>query len=179
MADDKQDNKQRKKADDAPEGFDVNVGRQLGDGWVKKGEGVTVQGRLLGRFIGNQQDDDGVYQAFYQIKLQVPCPATRKNKETQEVEEVTLEPGQVVNVGEHKALEDLSPKTRDGGVYNVWFRYLKQEKIPNSRRTFWSISGPRLQVLKPAQHAPLPAEVRRGRGNTASTSMGDDDIPFE
>lgn len=160
----------------APEGFDVNVGRQLGDGWVKKGEGVEVCGRLLGRFIGNQQDDDGVYQAFYQIKLLTDCPATVKDKETKESKDVTLTKGQIINVGEHKALEDLSPKTRDGGVYDVWFKYIKQDKVQGTRRTFWVVDGPRLRVIKPAQHAPLPETIKRGTANVAPTEDGD--IPF-
>lgn len=160
----------------APEGFDVNVGRQLGDGWVLKGEGVEVCGRLLGRFIGNQQDDDGVYQAFYQIKLLMPCKATRKDKVSGESKEIVLEKGQLLNVGEHKALEDLSPRTRDGGIYDVWFRYVRQDKVPNTRRTFWVVDGPRLKVIKPAQHAPHPEVVKRGTGNSSPAEDGD--IPF-
>lgn len=155
---------------DIPDGFDVSVGRDLGDGWIKKGPGVTVQGRLLGRFIGNQKDDDGVYQAFYQIQLHKPCPATRKNKETKISEDVNLEPGQIVNVGEHKALEDLSPRTRDGGQYDVWFKYVEQQAISGSRRTFWVVKGPRLHVVKPPTHAPLPEAAQR----VAAT----DDNPF-
>lgn len=159
----------------APEGFDMNVGRQLGDGWVIKGEGVVVQGRLLGRFIGNQKDDDGVFQAFYQIKLQVPCKASHKEKGSEESTEVMLQAGQILNVGEHKALEELSAYCRDGGIYDVWFKYGKQEKISGSRRTFWTVDGPRLKVIKPRQHAPIAAEVKRGTANTSS----EEDVPFE
>ena len=157
---------------DIPEGFDVQVGRDLGDGWIRKGPGVVVQGRLLGRFIGTQKDDDGVFQAFYQVRLDVQVPAVRKNPETKEKEEVMLNPGEILNVGEHKALEELSPRTRDGGVYDVWFKYEKQDKVPNSNRTFWSVKGPRLKVIKPAQHAPIPEASQRAGG------VADGDIPF-
>ena len=159
---------------DVPEGFDVQVGRELGDGWIKKGPNVEVQGRLLGRFIGNQKDDDGVFQAFYQIRIDKPVSAVRKNRENNETEEIMLEPGQILNVGEHKALEDLSPRTRDGGVYDVWFKYIDQQKVPNSKRTFWSVKGPRLKVIKAPTHAPLPEATKRGTGNVVE----DGDIPF-
>ena len=174
MADETEQKKQKRDAD-IPDGFDVNVGRELGDGWVRKGAGVEVVGRLMGRFIGNQQDDDGKYQAFYQIRLLKACPATQKDKETKEVREVILEPGQLLNVGEHKALEELSPYTRDGGVYDVWFKYIKEDKVQGTKRTFWVIKGPRLKVLRAAKHAPLPAAEKRGEVNKAD----DEDIPFE
>lgn len=170
-----EDTKQQKR-DAAPEGFDTNIGRHLGDGWVIKAEGAVVQGRLLGRFIGTQKDDDGVYQAFYQFKLAVPCKATKKEKGSQEVTEVMLQPGQILNVGEHKALEELSPYCRDGGIYDVWFRYGKQEKVAGTRRTFWTVEGPKLKVIKTRQHAPIAAEVKRGEANPSGE---DSDVPFE
>lgn len=155
---------------EVPKGFDTKVGRERGDGWVIKEAGVVVHGRLLGRYLGKQQDDDGNYQAVYQIRVITPLKAVFTD-EQKEKHEVMLEKGQIVNVGEHKALEDLSPYTRDGGVYNVWFQYLSEDKVPGTQRTFWRVKGPHLETLRAAKHAPAPDAP-------AGSTKADAEIPF-
>lgn len=157
---------------EVPKGFDVKVGRERGDGWITKKPGAILHGRLLGRYLGKQQDDDGNYQAVYQVKVITPCEAVFTD-DAKVKHNVTLEKGQIVNVGEHKALEDLAPYCSDGGVYNVWAQYISEDPIPGTKRTFWKVKGPFLETLRPARHAPTQvAPVKAGPGTTEG------DIPF-
>ncbi len=138
------------KASEVPAGFDTKVGRERGDGWFIKEAGAILHGRLLGRFLGKQQDDDGKYQAVYQVKVITPCKAMFTD-DKKEKHEVMLEKGQIVNIGEHKALEDLAPYAADGGVYDVWIQYISEDPIPGTKRTFWKVQGPNLKTLRAAR----------------------------
>lgn len=176
--------------DDVPAGFDTRVGRERGDGWLLKSEGQVVQGRLLGRFyMKGQQNDDGTTRVFYQIKLDKGCiymkngeriegvRANFTDPESKEKSEVILKPGQILNVDEHKALEDLSPFTRDGGTYDVWFKYLRESPIPGrGNRTFWELKGPHIKTISQAKHAPRP-DVAPTAG-AKSADVEESDIPF-
>jgi len=193
MADDKKtdsDSKGDKKTDnEVPSGFDTRVGRERGDGWLTKSAGQVVTGRLLGRHtMKGQVNDDGTFRTFYQIKIaKESCFIDSNGKsqpgvkaifqdEDKEKHEVILSEGQILNVDEHKALEELSPYTRDGGVYDVWFKYISEDKLPRSGRrnaTFWRLKGPFLKTLRPAKYAPRPAE-----SNRAAPEIAEDDIPF-
>ncbi len=161
--------------DEIPEGFDTRVGREQGDGWLVKGPGAVVSGRIIGRFVMKGRGDDGKQRAFYQIRLndlagvysgtknQSALKGTKKDPDDQDENlDVELTTGMIVNVGEHKALEDLSPYTRDGGVYDVWFRYVSEDKIPNTRHTFWRVKGPVIKTLKPATRRPTRAAADEG-----------------
>lgn len=186
--------KQASVDEDVPAGFDVRVGREQGEGWLVKEEGATICGRLLGRFImKGMTDDDGNFRTFYQIQLNDKSgvykdgkktgniKGTRKN-EDKEDEDVEFKDGDIINIGEHKALEDLSPRTRDGGTYDVWFKYLKEEKLQGrGNRTFWQLKGPMLKVVKPATRNPGPEPSLRPSRSNGSTGDGrfTDDIPFE
>lgn len=179
---------------DVPQGFDVRVGREQGEGWLVKEPGATVCGRLLGRFImKGMTDDDGNYRTFYQIQLNDNAgvykdgkkvgelKGTRKN-EDKEDEDVEFKSGDIINIGEHKALEDLSPRTRDGGVYDVWWRYMNEEKLQGrGNRTFWNLKGPMLKVIKQATRNPGPEPSLRPTRGGGSNGDGrfTDDIPFE
>jgi hypothetical protein len=160
------------KVAEAPQGFNLNVGRERGDGWILKEKGQIVQGRLLGRYLMKATSSDGSARAYYQLKLAVPVKAIytpgEDDDDYEEDEdgkakrhEVTLKPGQVVNIDEITALKDLSSYTRDGGVYNIWFQYIKQDP---KRRNFWVIKGPALETVRPAKHAPtpVPATLKNG-----------------
>lgn len=165
----------------APAGFTTKVGRARGDGWVVKKPGAVVQGRLLGRYLMKAKSSNGDPRAYYQVKLSVPVEALyTPGEEDDDYEvgeddrvkriEVTLEPGQILNVDEITALKDLSPYTRDGGVYNVWFQYIKQDP---KLRNFWRIEGPALEPVRAPKHAPTPEANGR-----SSQPVGDDEIPF-
>jgi len=184
--------KQDKRApdDEVPAGFDVRVGRERGDGWLAKTPGQVITGRLLGRFrMKGQMNDDGTERVFYQIKLGKGCsygaggdskPGVRANQtdENKEKHEVILQEGQILNVDEHKALEEMSPFTRDGGIYDVWFKYVRESPIPGKgNRTFWEVKGPMLKTIQPAKHAPR-ADVVAPAKSSQATEVAEDDIPF-
>jgi hypothetical protein len=134
-----------------PDGFDINVGRQMADGWARKGKGFIIQGRLLGRV----SNDD---KAYYQVALQKPCFATTGKGD--EVQEVTLNEGQIVNVDESKALEDLNKYSSNGGIYDVWIMYGEKQQLPKGG-SFWPVvNGPRVKMIK------------------APPKLKGDDIPF-
>src|SRR5687768_14863202 len=64
------DRRAPKTKDETPQGFDTRVGRERGDGWLKKTPGQVIVGRLLGRHsMKNQRNDDGTYRVFYQVRL--------------------------------------------------------------------------------------------------------------
>jgi hypothetical protein len=123
-----------------PDGFDIMAGRELADGWAKKEKGNVIQGRLVGRF---KMGED---RFFYQIKLDKETKAiTGKGDDTSEV---VLKKGQMVNVDESKAMEDLRKYSDNGGVYNVWIMYGEKAKLPDGG-SFWPIvNGPRVQMVK-------------------------------
>jgi len=168
----------------APAGFDTRVGREQGKGWMTKEAGAQIEGRLLGRFL--MKGDDGDMRAFYQIQLNGnhgimkagniigPIKGTTRDPEDRDNQmEVEFNDGDILNLGEHKALEDLSPYTRDGGIYDVHIHYVGEEKIQGTKRTFWAIKGPFLKTIKAATRAPGPEPLVR--------SVTDDDgkpIPF-
>ena len=154
----------------APEGFNTSVARKMADGWVKKGVGVTVQGRLLGRqTMKGKLNANGEPRAFYQIELQVPVLAIKSlreeddgydpdDEEANKGIEVKLTPGMTINVDESAALRDLEVYTRDGGTYDVWFAYTGQDA---KFRNMWRVKGPQLKIISPAKHQVSPME-RKG-----------------
>jgi len=131
------------KKSDAPDGFDISAGRVLADGWAIKEKDNVICGRLLGR---NSMNDD---RAFYQIKLTHSCKAlTGKGDDTISV---VLQPGNVVNVDESKAMDGMRKYIQymeHGGLYDVWIKYGEKQKLDGGN-TFWPIvDGPRLKEVK-------------------------------
>lgn len=146
-----------------PDGFNINVGRERGDGWVKKEEGNEVLGRLLGRYT---YESRGKKRAYYQIRLLKPCRAEvlnpqydPDNEELMEEEKIperldaTLEEGAIVNLDETVKLADLQSRTGDGGVYDMWLVYGKKQDIGDGQ-TMWNIVGPRLRLVEKASELP-------------------------
>lgn len=134
--------------DAAPDRFKTKVGREDGDGWAKKEPGNIIQGRVLGRyeFRGN----DGKLRAFYQIKLQEPCKATTKNEDDEDkYDEVTLIADQIVNLDEVSRLSDLADHCRDGGVCDVWLKFVGKKARKGSQNTPWVFEGPFVDVIQP------------------------------
>lgn len=128
---------------EAPDDFDIAAGREMADGWIIKAAGNVVQGRLLGRHTmpakGNKKP-----RSYYQIRLQKPAKATSGKGE--DVEEVELKPGQIANVDESKALEELQTYLGKGTDYDVWFAYKAKEELSDGN-TFWPVSGPNLRKV--------------------------------
>ncbi len=146
----------------APDGFNINVGRDRGEGWIKKVEGNVVQGRLMSRT--EYKNKRGQTRAFYQIKLSSKCQIQIENPDfNEEADEDDLnttmidsqgEPGMTVNVDEFKKLEDLKAFTRDGGIYDVWF--VMGGKIDlGGDQTMWTLlAGPRVAIVQaPSQES--------------------------
>lgn len=141
---------------DAPDGFDINVGRERGEGWIVKEEGNEILGRLLGR--NEYKNSRGKTRAFYQIQLERSCKIQIENPDfneeadedddNKEFIESEGMPGMIVNVDEFKKLEDLKEYTRDGGVYDVWF--VMGGKIDlGPDQSMWTLkAGPRLKPIK-------------------------------
>lgn len=163
---------------EAPDGFDEVVSSSdRADGWVAKKEGAIVQGRLIGRTEMNKTNRDGSPRAFYRIELQQDCECVVGTGEESKL--LTLTRGDMVNVDESMALQDLEPRTRDGGVYDVWIRYGKQDE----QSKFWP-ADIRLRVIQdptreatrrqPTRRAVQPTTRRRDYDDRP-TSRGDDD----
>lgn len=142
-----------------PDGFTINVGRERGDGWVKKEEGNIVQGRLLGRHTYTSR---GKKRAYYQVKLARPCKAEIENpdwNEEMEGDEVperitaTLDEGSIVNLDETTKLADLETHVSSGGVYDVWLVFGNKMDIGNGQ-TMWTVTGPRLRVVEKPDELP-------------------------
>lgn len=134
----------------APEGFDIKIGRERGDGWLAKKEGVVVMGRLLGRheFKGK----GGKMRGFYQILLSQGTTAMVTDPDDEEAVSVEMElkEGQILNVDEIKKLEDLRPYVKDGGTYDVWFAL--GAKIDIGENSMWKVYGPQLKIVsRPAE----------------------------
>lgn len=135
---------------EAPEGFDVNVGRERGEGWVKKEEGNRVQGSLMGRH--SFKAANGKTRHYYQLKLQESCICEIVIEEGDEEkrESKTLPAGSIVNVDESAALSDLakfSALLERGGQYDVWFVYKAKESIGGGQ-SFWPVHGPKVRTVK-------------------------------
>lgn len=142
--------------DEPPSGFTEQVAStDRAAGWVIKREGVIVQGRLLGRQEMRSQD-----RAFYRIELHRDVECTVGKGE--DAKEVTCVIGEIVNVDESTALEDLEPRTRDGGIYDVWIRYGKQaESNRKGQKGFWP-ADIRLKVIEePTRDAQRRAPRKR------------------
>jgi len=166
--------------DEIPAGFTERVGRERGDGWLIKFEGAVVHGRLLGRFQMKQVNDDGDYRVYYQVRLMKPAKAQWVDPENKaHREERILAIGQILNIDEHTALEDLGPRTRDGGIYDVWWKYIDKSKLPGAgNRTFWNVKGPLLHVVKSPTRAADPAPSAGPSGEKKGSNIHDGEIPF-
>lgn len=140
---------------DAPDGFDINIERERGEGWIKKEEGNVVLARILSR--QEYRNKRGKTRAFYQLQLlqeaacQVPNPdfneEAEEDSENPSMIDKVLSEGAIVNCDEFKKLEDLKPYTKDGGVYDVWFAIGEKIELDGGN-SMWTVKGPRLKVVK-------------------------------
>ena len=139
----------------APEGFDVSVGREKSDGWIAKEPGNVFQGRLLGRHEYKRRS--GKLAAYYQILLQRGCKIQIVNEDELDeegnatVQVIEGKEGMIVNVDEVKALEDLRgavEKISRGAEIDVWSGFKSKEPNRSSEGTHWVLYPPRLRVVK-------------------------------
>ena len=139
----------------APEGFGINVGRERGEGWVKKEKGNEVMARIIGRH--SYKNRQGKMRAYYQLKLLKPCKVEIDDPESDEDDvnaprvTVMMEAGKIVNLDETAKFADLESYTKNGGTYDVWFVYGAKKDIGNGQ-TMWDVTGPKLRVVhKPSE----------------------------
>lgn len=176
-----------------PKGFDIKVGQEQGDGWLVKTSGQVIIGRMLGRYaMRGVTKKDGSARVFYQFLLMAGCTYVRGGKTLPGVlanqkdesgkAEVVLGVGKVVNVDEHKTIEELGPYTRNGGVYNVWFRYVEKKGLARGGgESFWMLEGPHLQPVKPATRKPDPEPydtATNRQSQTHNEEVPEGEIPF-
>ncbi len=155
-----------------PEGF-TPVNSARGDGWYKPETGEAVFGELLGRFkkrksLNNQE------AWYYQVLLEKPV-AGCSTKVDDETVEVDLEPGQVVNLDERSALEELSVLTESGKRWRVYARAVAKRPIPGTAQTFWEFAVGKQEII------PGKNEPKVKRATPAPAALGDgggDEIPF-
>jgi hypothetical protein len=147
-----------------PDGFNISVGRERGDGWAKKKPGNVILGRLLGR---HTYENRGKERAYYQVKLLKSCEAEIENPDYDDEDEegmkeqniperisTTLSEGSIINIDESAKLADLKSRCGDGGVYDVWFVYGNKVDIGNGQ-TMWEVVGPRLKMVEKPSEIPF------------------------
>lgn len=139
----------------APEGFDVSVGREESTGWVSKIPGTIVQGQLLGRHEYKRKS--GKLQGYYQVKLMVPCKVQIESDEVDEDtglnkrEDIEAPIGSIVNFEENASMKDLASaaeKVERGAVINLWTGYKAKEPNRGAEGNHWVMYPPRLQIVK-------------------------------
>lgn len=118
-----------------PEGFQpIDVS---GDqAWFKPTEGSVVVGELIGRIMRKKANRDGKKGWFYQIRLDNSPTAFKGSKKRGTREEVHLEPGEVINVDERSALENLAQYVGQDKRFTVFIRYIEKIDLEDGN-TFW------------------------------------------
>lgn len=149
----------------APSDYDQNVGRTMGAGWLEKVPGSLITGRLVSRGVmKNQTNDRGEQRVFYQVEIDAKAGVyaadgkTRKGplrgqardeEDPTEKTEVEFKPGDLVNIGEHDAIQDLAKYCNNGGLYDLWMVYISKDPHPtDKRKTIWRMAGPKLKTVK-------------------------------
>jgi hypothetical protein len=139
---------------DVPDGFDINANLQRGDGWAVKEAGLIVLGRLVGK--SDFKGGDGKPRVLYQVRLSKAVKAIIGSGD--DAAEGELQPGQLCNVDGSAALAELDKYCNNGGVYDVYVKYLEKRPIGGGQ-TYWDANVKLKQIKAPSR-----------RGN--------DDVPF-
>lgn len=156
-------------------GFD-DVGRPDIDGWVKASEGLEVYGKICGFFAFQQavkdKDAPGGFRVQTRealcVKLGMPVRLFKKGDESGFI----AEKGQVAAISMMYSLDDVRPYIDKRGL--VYFKFTK--KVPTGNgQTVWKADV----KAKGEKTAPAKAVIVAATETTpASTSSGDDEIPF-
>lgn len=130
-----------------------------GGGWYQIQAGDVIKGELLGRFeMKGVKNRDGSARMYYQIRLDTPARAMVENPNAKgrddKYQEVTLPPGETLNVDERAALADMAPLATDGGRYNVIIIVKPKLKLEDNT-TFWPMDWHK-RVL---QHPPAAPAI--------------------
>ena len=119
-----------------PEGF-TSVIAERANNWFKPEISGPVIGTLKGRF--HMTGNKGKVRYYYQVELHKPCVAM--TTEDDNPVEVTLEPGDLINVDERKDLEGLAQAAADSTKeYVVFIQAIEKIKL-DSGNTFWRFAA--------------------------------------
>lgn len=121
-----------------PEGF-IPVSASGGAAWYKPELGFEVLGELLGRFKKKKSlNNQDAY--FFQVMLEKPCKGMKKIDQDEESVEVDMEPGEIINLDERSALEELAALVDSGKRWRVYVKALDKVKVPGTSRTVWRMN---------------------------------------
>ena len=146
-----------------PEGFELVTQADGIQTWYRPKIGKVVFGRLLGRF----ERKSGRAQAFYQVKLYHPCEGIQGRGDDAEV--VELQKGDVLNVNETSALEELHALAASDGIFDVHITPLEKVDLPNGN-TFWCMRIGK-KTVRAATSIPDVSKAQKGNDEY-------EDIPF-
>lgn len=119
-----------------PDGF-TSVIAERANNWYKPELSGVVQGVLKGRF--HMTGAKGKVRYYYQVALTKPCVAM--TTEDDNPVEVSLEPGDLINVDERKDLEGLAQAAADSSSeYLVFIQAIEKIKL-DSGNTFWRFAA--------------------------------------
>lgn len=121
--------------EDLPEGF-APIDVSGDQAWFKPHEGAVIVGELVGRIMRKKANRDGKKGWFYQIRLDNSPMAYKGSKKRGDREEVRLDPGEVINVDERAALENLSQYVGTDKRYTVYIKYIEKIDLEDGN-TFW------------------------------------------
>lgn len=135
-----------------PEGFTpVSASGGL-QNWFKPESMSVIWGEMLGRYKRKKTLGDSQKEGhFYQIMIEKPCTASRKIDE--ETVEIELEPGDVINVDERSALEELSTLPESGKRWRVYIKPLEKVPVKGTMRTVWRFSIGKMEII-PGKNEP-------------------------
>lgn len=129
-----------------------------GDGqrWWRKEAASVVYGRLLGRFARNDGEsfyyqirigEYKVLQDLLKRKSVVPYPNAVMGR-GDDTKTMTVKPGDVINVDEIKAIQNLAGYVESDGIFDAIVHALEKTKIAGGH-TYWRMESGAI-VVKPA-----------------------------
>lgn len=156
-----------------PEGF-TPVSSIRSGAWFKPDMGKPVYGELLGRYKRKKANKDGKYGYFYQIMIEKPCPAVKK--ETDEdgdrvTVEVDLTPGEIISVDERSALEELAALVDNDKRWRVFIQPLDKVPVPGTNQTVWNFNVGKQEIIAGKNE---PKVKPKGEG----VPNAEEEIPF-
>lgn len=138
------------KGNGVPEGF-IPVNSQGGGAWFKPEDGETILGELLGRFKRKKSLNAEKEAFFYQIMVEKPITAHKKVED--ESVEVTLQPGEIINMDERSAVEDLASLVESGKRWRVYVEPLDKVPVPGTAQTVWRFNVGKQEII-PGKNEP-------------------------
>lgn len=140
---------QKRTEEQLPEGYSP-VNAAAGGAWFKPELGDVVHGEILGRFR-RKKSLNGQEAWFYQIMVEHAMRAVRKVDD--ETIEVDLSPGEIVNMDEKSALEDLAGLLDSGKRWRIYVKPLNKVPVPGTTRTVWRFTIGKQEIV-PGKNEP-------------------------